>query len=165
VDAIDERIIAELTRNARIPHAELAGKVLLSRNAVRQRVERLERQGHIAGYTIVRAGGDTGDVVSALVLVHRQDRMRGGDVLAALKRIPEVVICEILSGDFDIMVRLEAASLERVRSIWEDIARMPGVRDTVTALTLSSIVSRRRGEHGPVPADAARVSPTVADSG
>ena len=145
MDAIDEKIIAELTRNARISHSELAGKVLLSRNAVRQRVERLERQGHIAGYTIVRAGDDTDDVVSALVLVHRQDRMRGGDVLAALKRIPELVICEILSGDFDIMVRLEAASLERIRVIWEDIAKMPGVRDTVTALTLSSIVNRPRG--------------------
>jgi DNA-binding Lrp family transcriptional regulator len=141
VDAIDEKIIAELTRNARISHSDLAGKVLLSRNAVRQRIERLERQGHIAGYTIVRAGDDTGNVVSALVLVYRQDRMRGGDVLAALKRIPE-----ILSGDFDIMVRLEAASLERVRVIWEDIAQMPGVRDTVTALTLSSIVNRPRGE-------------------
>ncbi|MFF7735738.1 MULTISPECIES: AsnC family transcriptional regulator [unclassified Streptomyces] len=144
MDAVDEKIIAELTRNARMPHSELAVKVLLSRNAVRQRIERLERQGHIAGYTIVRAGEDTGDAVSALVLVYRQDRMRGGDVLAALRRIPEVVVCEILSGDFDIMVRLEAASLERVRGIWEDIAKMPGVRDTVTALTLSSVVNRPR---------------------
>ncbi|MDX3697587.1 Lrp/AsnC family transcriptional regulator [Streptomyces europaeiscabiei] len=145
MDTTDEKIIAELTRNARISHSELASKVLLSRNAVRQRIERLERQGHIAGYTIVRAGDDTGNVVSALVFVYRQDRMRGGDVLAALKRISEVVICEILSGDFDVMVRLEAPSLERVRGIWEDIAQMPGVRDTVTALTLSSVVNRPRG--------------------
>ncbi|WNM32773.1 Lrp/AsnC family transcriptional regulator [Streptomyces sp. Li-HN-5-11] len=145
MDAVDVKIIAELTRNARISYSELAGKVLLSRNAVRQRIERLERQGHIAGYTIVRTGDRTGDVVAALVLVHRKDRMRGGDVLAALERIPEVVICEVLSGEFDIMVRLEAASLERVRVIWEDIAKMPGVRDTVTALTLSSVVSRPRG--------------------
>lgn len=145
MDAIDQKIIAELTRNARVSYAELASKVLLSRNAVRQRVERLERQGQIAGYTIVRAGDDSGEVVSALVLVYRQDRMRGGDVLAAITRIPEVVICEILSGDFDIMVRLEAASLERIRGIWEDIARMPGVRDTVTALTLSSLANRPRG--------------------
>ncbi len=145
MDAINDKIVAELTRNARVSYAELAIKVSLSRNAVRQRVERLERQGHIAGYTIVRAGHDTGDVVSALVLVYRQDRMRGGDVLAALKGIPEVVICEVLSGDFDLMVRLEAASLERVRGIWEDIAQMPGVRDTVTALTLSTVVNRRQG--------------------
>ncbi|WP_329576570.1 MULTISPECIES: Lrp/AsnC family transcriptional regulator [unclassified Streptomyces] len=150
MDAIDEKIIVELARNARISHAELANRVLLSRNAVRQRIERLERQGHIAGYTIVRPGEDAGeDVVSALVLVYRQDRMRGGDVLAALKLIPEVVICEILSGDFDIMVRLEATSLERVRDIWEEIAQMPGVRDTVTALTLSRVVSRLRGGNGP----------------
>lgn len=145
MDSVDEKIIAELTRNARISHAELAGRVLLSRNAVRQRIERLERQGHIAGYTIVRAGDDSGDIVSALVLIYRQDRMRGGDVLAALKRIPEVVICEVLSGDFDIMVRLEAPTLQRLRDIWEDIAEMPGVRDTVTALTLSSVVNRTRG--------------------
>lgn len=144
MDAIDQKIVAELTRNARVPYAELASKVLLSRNAVRQRIERLERQGHIAGYTIVRAGAENSEVVSALVLVYRQDRMRGGDVLAAITRIPEVVICEILSGDFDIMVRLEAPSLERLRAIWEDIAQMPGVRDTVTALTLSSVVNRSR---------------------
>ncbi|MFI1709116.1 Lrp/AsnC family transcriptional regulator [Streptomyces griseoruber] len=145
MDVIDEKIIAELARNARIPHAELASRVLLSRTAVRQRIERLERQGHIAGYTIVRPGENPDDgVVSALVLIYRQDRMRGGDVLAALKRIPEVVICEVLSGEFDIMVRLEAASLERVREIWEDIARMPGVRDTTTALTLSNVVNRPR---------------------
>ncbi|MEU0588928.1 AsnC family transcriptional regulator [Streptomyces sp. NPDC006132] len=150
MDAIDEKIITELTRNGRISHSELASKVLLSRNAVRQRIERLEREGHVAGYTIVRAGADTSDVVSALVLVYRQDRMRGGDVLAALRRIPEVVICEILSGDFDVMVRLEAASLERIRNIWEDIAEMPGVRDTVTALTLSRVVNRPRGERSSV---------------
>ncbi|MEU9123655.1 Lrp/AsnC family transcriptional regulator [Streptomyces sp. NPDC048506] len=149
MDAIDEKIIAELTRNARISHAELASRVRLSRNAVRQRIERLERQGHIAGYTIVRQPKDSeGDVVSALVLVYRQDRMRGGEVLAALKRIPEVVICEVLSGDFDLMVRLEALSLERIRSIWEDIAQMPGVRDTVTALTLSRVVDRPRAGKG-----------------
>ncbi|GAA2274738.1 Lrp/AsnC family transcriptional regulator [Streptomyces hawaiiensis] len=152
MDAIDEKIITELTRNGRISHSELASKVLLSRNAVRQRIERLEREGHVAGYTIVRAGADTSDVVSALVLVYRQDRMRGGDVLAALQRIPEVVICEILSGDFDIMVRLEAASLHRIRNIWEDIAEMPGVRDTVTALTLSRVVNRPQGERSSVAA-------------
>ncbi|PVG83792.1 AsnC family transcriptional regulator [Nocardioides gansuensis] len=149
MDAIDQKIVAALTRNARVSYAELASNVLLSRNAVRQRIERLERQGHISGYTIVRGGAETGELVSAFVLVYRQDRMRGGDVLAALTRIPEVVICEILSGDFDIMVRLEAASLERIRGIWEDIAQMSGVRDTVTALTLSSVVNGRRREATP----------------
>ncbi|AXG81866.1 Lrp/AsnC family transcriptional regulator [Streptomyces paludis] len=145
MDTIDEKIISELVRNARISHAELGHRVSLSRNAVRQRVERLERQGHIAGYTLARPTGTAGeDLVCAHVLVYRQDRMRGGEVLAAIKRIPEVVSCDVLSGEFDLLVSLEAHSLERVRGIWEDMAQMPGVRDTVTALTLSRIVNRPR---------------------
>lgn len=145
MDAIDGKIISELSRNARISHAELGHRVLLSRNAVRQRIDRLERQGHIRGYTIVRdEDSDGGDFVSALVLVYRQDRMRGGEVLAALRRIQEVVICEVLSGDFDLMVRLEARSLERIRGIWEDIAQMPGVSNTVTGFALSRVINRPR---------------------
>ncbi|MEV0196035.1 Lrp/AsnC family transcriptional regulator [Nonomuraea sp. NPDC050691] len=145
MDAVDEKIITELTRNARISHAELGHRVRLSRNAVRQRVERLERQGHIAGYTIVRPSGDRADGrVRAHVLVYRQDRMRGGDVLAAIRRVPEVVACDVLSGEFDLLVSLEAGSLDRIQGIWEHIAQMPGVRDTVTALTLSRVVDRPR---------------------
>ncbi|MFF5359884.1 Lrp/AsnC family transcriptional regulator [Streptomyces scabiei] len=145
MDSIDEQIITELIRNARISHAELGQRVRLSRNAVRQRVERLERQGHIGGYTIVRPScGPDRTTVAAHVLVYREDRMRGGDVLAALKRIPEVVACDVLSGQFDLLVSVEAASLERVQGIWEQIAQMPGVRDTVTALALSRVVSRPR---------------------
>ncbi|MCT6593227.1 winged helix-turn-helix transcriptional regulator, partial [Pantoea dispersa] len=63
LDGIDQRILSELTKNARVPHAELAGKVLLSRNAVRQRIDRMERQGYIQGYTVV-AGVETQDFVS-----------------------------------------------------------------------------------------------------
>jgi hypothetical protein len=39
VDAIDEKIIAELPRNARLSRSEPASRVLLSRNAVRQRID------------------------------------------------------------------------------------------------------------------------------
>ncbi|WP_457964884.1 Lrp/AsnC family transcriptional regulator [Arthrobacter sp. D1-29] len=141
LDHIDEAILAELTRNARIPHAELAQRVMLSRNAVRQRITRMERRGHIEGYTII-AGSPGQRMVSAMLLVYRKDRMRGSDVLAALRTIPEVVLCDVLSGDFDLLVRLEARSLERIQAIWEQIAGLPGVRDTVTALTLSTVIRR-----------------------
>ena len=43
LDPLDELIIAQLQLNGRAAHAELAAKVNLSRNAVRQRIERLER--------------------------------------------------------------------------------------------------------------------------
>lgn len=145
LDRIDQSILAELTRNARISHAELAGKVLLSRNAVRQRIDRMERQGYIQGYTVV-AGAPGQGLVSAFLMVYRKDRVRGADVIALLQSIPEVVLCDVVSGDFDLLVRVEARSLERIQEIWEQIAATPGVADTVTAMTLSNYVRRAAAE-------------------
>ena len=141
LDQIDQRILEELTRNARISHAELAAKVLLSRNAVRQRIDRMERHGQIQGYTMV--SGPAGQApAAAYLMIYRKDRVRGSEVVAALQAIPEVVHCDVVSGDFDLIVRLEARSLERIQEIWERIAALPGVKDTVTAMSLSSYVSR-----------------------
>jgi len=141
LDQIDQRILEELTRNARISHAELAAKVLLSRNAVRQRIDRMERHGQIQGYTVV-SGSPGHAPVTAYLMIYRKDRVRGSDVVAALQAIPEVVLCDVVSGDFDLIVRLESRSLERIQEIWERIAALPGVKDTVTAMSLSSYVSR-----------------------
>ena len=81
LDPLDERIIAELTLNARAAHAELATKVNLSRNAVRQRIERLERDGAIQGYTIRTGDGRQRSAnINAVIFVYRYDRMRGGSV-------------------------------------------------------------------------------------
>lgn len=143
LDRPDERILMELTRNARIPHAELAGKVGLSRNAVRQRVERLERNGLIQGYTIVAGEGKpSAPAIAAIMFVYRHDRMRGGDVIHALKRVPEIVSCDVMSGEFDLVVRVEASAADRIREIWQELSALPGVRDTLTAFALSSMIKR-----------------------
>lgn len=142
-DALDLRLLDELSRNARIPHAELAERVSLSRNAVRQRIDRLERDGFIAGYTIRQGDGlPVSSPIVALMFVYRQDRMRGGEVLAALKRLPEVVNCDVMSGEFDIVLRVEATAADRIRAIWQEISAMPGVRDTLTSFALTSLRKR-----------------------
>ncbi|MCO7569183.1 Lrp/AsnC family transcriptional regulator [Pseudomonas chlororaphis] len=140
LDPLDERILAELSVNARAAHAELAAKVNLSRNAVRQRIERLERDGAIQGYTIrLGEGRGAGTRINALIFVYRYDRMRGAEVLQALRAMPEIVQCEVLSGEFDVLVRVSAASAERVHRVWNDIAALPGVENTVTSFVLSSV--------------------------
>ena len=148
LDQIDQEILSELMKNGRISHTELASKVLLSRNAVRQRIDRMERLGYIQGYTVVSGTPGQGGV-SAFFMVYRKDRVRGSDVIAVLQSIPEVVLCDVVSGDFDLLVRVEARSLERIQDIWEQIAALPGVTDTVTAMTLSSYVRRSPGGSRP----------------
>lgn len=143
VDEIDEKILQELARDARISHAEISQRVNLSRNAVRQRIERLERDNEIAGYTIRRGNGNAASRIAAIIFVYRQDRMRGADVLVALKRIPEIMSCDVMSGDFDLVLRVEATDPDRIRQVWEEIAGLEGVRDTVTSFVLSSVIDSR----------------------
>lgn len=140
LDQIDRSILAALTEDARVPLVTLAAHVHLSRNAVKQRMDRMERQGVIAGYTVTP--GRTGSPVSAIVLVYRSDRMRGGGVIAEISQIAEVRRCDVLSGDFDLLVTLEADSMERIGEIWELLAAIPGVANTVTAVSLTRVIDR-----------------------
>ncbi|WP_442574815.1 Lrp/AsnC family transcriptional regulator [Microbacterium sp. F51-2R] len=141
LDEIDHRILAELTADARVPLVTLATRVHLSRNAVKQRMERMERDGVIDGYTL-RRGSGSARRMTAVVLVYRADRMRGGGVITELARIPEVVRCDILSGQFDLLVTVVADSMDRIGEIWEQIAALPGVADTVTSVSLSRPIDR-----------------------
>jgi DNA-binding Lrp family transcriptional regulator len=143
LDEIDRRILAELADDARIQLVTLAARVHLSRNAVRQRIERMERDGVIGGYTLVRGRAD-GDArrVSAVLFVYRVDRMRGGQVLAELAAIPEVVRCDILAGEFDLHVSVQADSKDRVGDVWERNAALPDVANTVTSVSLTTVIDR-----------------------
>ncbi|WDV49293.1 AsnC family transcriptional regulator [Streptomyces coeruleorubidus] len=144
MDAIDEKIIAELTRNARLSHSELAGRVLLSRNAVRQRID---------GWSGTATSLATPSSVRARTPAMSSRRSSSSTARTACAEATSWPHSRAFRRSSS--VRSSAATttswcawrrprLERARVVWENIAQMPGVRDTVTALTLSSIVNRPR---------------------
>ena len=143
LDEIDAQLLAELTKNARVSLVTLGERVHLSRNAVRQRVERMERDGIIAGYTVFRGKNRPGgNPLRANIFIYRADRMRGDQVLSTIRAIPEAIRCDILSGDFDLLLTVEAESAERIQAIWEQLAALPDVANTVTSFVLSTAVNR-----------------------
>lgn len=141
LDQIDLKILSELEQNSKLPVATLARRISLSRNAVRQRIERLERDQIITGYTINRGDGeDDKNNVTAYMFISRHDRMRGADVTATIKQIPEVKSCHIVSGDLDLILRIEASSQERIKEIWKILAGSPSILDINTSFSLSEII-------------------------
>ncbi|MCA8276441.1 Lrp/AsnC family transcriptional regulator [Burkholderia sp. AU30280] len=143
IDGLDRKIIDALCADARIPLAVLADRIGLSRQAVRNRIDRLEALNVIAGYTVRLALPDDVVPVRAVMLVYRKDRMRGADVLAALERIAEVRDCAVLSGEVDLLVQIEAATHERISDIWATISAMDGVQNMTTSFVLDSVVRKR----------------------
>lgn len=142
VDSTDQRIIDALLADARIPLAVLADRIGLSRQSVRHRIDRLEALKVIKGYTVRLALPTEAAVVRSVMLVYRKDRMRGGNVMASIARIPEVQDCSVLSGEIDLLVQIEAASFERVNEIWAMISAMDEVQNMTTCFVLNSALDK-----------------------
>ncbi len=140
LDSIDKKIIQALTDNARIPVSDLSRLVNLSRNAVTHRIQRLEKTNIIKGYQVILGDGSpANDAVVAIMMVYRKDRMRGTEVIKYVEKVSEVVSCYIMSGEYDVILNVQARSHERVHQIWQDISGLASVDDTRTTFALSSV--------------------------
>lgn len=142
LDPLDLQLLALLEMDGRMSHARLARRVGRSRSAIQERIERLERMGHIAGYTIRRGHRTNG--VHAYLLVCAGGP--GQDALAtALEAFPEVRVCDAVSGETDLILQVQApdvAAIDRVRAA---VAALPGVARTRTALVMQTRFQRGEG--------------------
>ena len=140
LDDVDKKIIQALTDNARMTVSDLSRLVNLSRNAVTHRIQRLEKSNIIKGYQVILSDGlPVKDAVVAIMMVYRKDRMRGKEVIKYVEKVSEVVSCYIMSGDYDVILNVQARSHERIHEIWQDISALSSVDDTRTTFVLSVV--------------------------
>ena len=151
LDRIDHRILAELSRDGRVPNAELAQRVHLSASACLRRVQRLEEEGVIAGYHArfdpQRVGRGTLIFVEISLSSQRLDAL--SEFEQAVKGCPGVVECHLLSGGSDYLLRIAVASIQAYEELHQrELSRLPHV-----AHIRSSVVLRRVCENDALPAD------------
>ena len=140
-DDLDRRLLALLQANARTPAADLARQLGTARTTVLARLNRLERAGVIAGYT-VRLGQDVRDQgLQAFVGITVQPKA-GRDVVRQLERMPEVRQLCAVSGEFDYVLLLHAASALRMNTLLDEIGNFDGVVKTTTSVALEWKVDR-----------------------
>ena len=65
----DEALLSLLREDARMPTAEIARRLQLSRTTVQSRIERLERSGVIAGYTVRIGDEHERERIRALIMI------------------------------------------------------------------------------------------------
>jgi DNA-binding Lrp family transcriptional regulator len=141
LDDVDHRLLALLTDNARRPLVALAKAVGLSRSAVQERLQRLERSGAIAGYTI-RRGGDRAPPVQAWLQLRFKPGKACADVMGPLSDIEAVRVCHSVAGDIDLLVLLECAAIADVGRVRERIAALPEVASVTTLPVLAVQLDR-----------------------
>ena len=141
LDAIDRALLALLRDDARAPTAELARKLKLSRTTVQSRMERLQRQRVISGFTISVPDELEASLVRAHVLITLAPK-RSGAIEQALRRIPEVRVLHSVSGPFDLIAIVAAASIGELDALIDRIGVLDGVERTTSAIVLSTRIQR-----------------------
>lgn len=141
LDETDRRLIAKLQENARIPTAALAREVGLSRSAVQERLERLEKSQTITGYT-VQLGDAARPVLLAEVMIQLEQKQSAG-VVGTLQKIPHCIRCLAISGEYDLIAEVAADTPEELDGVLDRIGGLSGIKRTSSSIILSTKFDRR----------------------
>jgi DNA-binding Lrp family transcriptional regulator len=141
MDAIDEKLLSALRDNARASTAKLARLVGRSRTSVQSRLERLEREGVIVGYSVRVAPEHELGAVRAHVMI-KVGPKEARAVTAALKAIPQVRVLHSVSGDVDLIAVAATTSVAEMDEVIDRIGALDGVERTTSSIILSTKFER-----------------------
>jgi DNA-binding Lrp family transcriptional regulator len=142
MDEIDHRIVALLREHARRSFQDIGERVSLSAPAVKRRVDRLERDGVIRGYSANVDPSALGWNTHAFVELFCEGRMSGDEVQAAVAQHPEVEGAYTIAGGASAILHLRAADTAHLEEALERIRDAPGVQRTQTQVVLSTLFER-----------------------
>jgi len=141
LDDLDQKLLAALAANSATSVSQLARRFRVARSTVQARVERLERNGIIAGYTIKLGQAVTLKRIRATVLLSIEPRA-APQVLQRLKAMPEVEQASTTSGRVDLIVQIAADNTQALDATLDRIGGTPGVSDTESLIHLSTKIDR-----------------------
>jgi len=146
LDRTDLILLAELQRQGRLTNAELAERVHLSASACLRRVQRLEREGVIAGYRAEVDPERLGLGLQAFVRVqlNRHDSAAITAFSDFVNSWDEVVACHALTGDMDYLLQVVVHDLEHFsRFLLDRLLNQAGVADVNSSFVLRTVKAFR----------------------
>jgi DNA-binding Lrp family transcriptional regulator len=144
LDQTDHKILELLSENARRTMADIGEKVSLSASAVTRRIERLERSGVIAGYTVIVDHRKAGRPIQAFTEVRYAGTADLNEIRETATQLPDVQAVFTTAGDPDALVWLQVPDVERLGQVIEQLRRRGRVTGTKTLIVLDTW-SRQRG--------------------
>lgn len=142
LDRYDKQILTALQKDGRISNVQLAAQVNLSESACLRRVRALEDSGLIDRYAALlnqSKAGLSGNVFVHIGL-HREEQSELAAFEEAVRGIPEVMECYLMTGEFDYLLRVVVANMadfERLHN--ESLTRLPGVARVNSSVAIRTV--------------------------
>jgi len=139
LDEVDRRIVDALRADGRLSMRTLAANLHISRANVYARVQRLERDGVITGYTATIDPERYGYGLSAYVYVDITQHS-WKEVRTRILAIPEVDHAALVSGKHDLVLLVRTRDSASLRELVLDrLQGMPEVKSTETVLIFDEL--------------------------
>jgi len=131
-DELDMKILTELSADASISVPQLSKKLSINSSVLYSRIKRLSKRNLIKKFTIVVNENLLGLNIKATVGINR-DPKRKEMIHQELLQIPEIRYLSEVTGRFDMIVNLNASTLEELHNIViERIGKIEGIQNTET---------------------------------
>lgn len=137
----DEKLLAMLRTNARASISDLARALDLSRSTVQSRMQKLEENGVIKGYSVEYGDAYLSSMVSAHVSIKVKQKLTTKTNIE-LKHIDAITELYAISGEYDLIALVQAQSLEKLSHLLDDIGNLDGVERTTSSVILETKFKR-----------------------
>lgn len=142
LDKYDKLILDALQKDGRISNVQLAGLVSLSESACLRRVRALEESGMIDRYAALVSQpkvGLSGNVFVNIGL-HREEESELAAFEQAVRNIPEVMECYLMTGEFDYLLRVVVSDMADFERLHRDaLTRLPGVARVNSSVAIRTV--------------------------
>lgn len=138
VDGTDLEIIALLERDGRLTLAEIGKQVSLSPPAVKRRMDRLESEGVITGYTARIDHSKLGRPIEAFTELRFAGRTKVADIEGIAAGLPEVDVVYTVAGDPDALAHLRVRDVADLTRVIDLLRRSGKVTGTKTLMVLGT---------------------------
>jgi DNA-binding Lrp family transcriptional regulator len=142
MDETDKTIVALLRQDARRSYQDIGRNVHLSAPAVKRRVDRLEQDGVILGYTATVSPPVFGWHAEAFVDLYCDGKMAAEAIKRAVIDEPRVVAAHTVAGEASALLHVMAQDTKDREEVLERIRGTQGVTRTVTEVVLSTLFQR-----------------------
>ena len=142
LDDKDQKILAELLEDGRKSVVEISNELQIPRATVQERLKKLVDSGVIRKFAAIPDYSKMGKQVTALILVsfRNAENVSQRSLAEEISRIPGVYEVIVISGEWDIVLKVRAGSVEEIGALVVDKLRMmKGIEKTQTCVAFQTI--------------------------
>ncbi len=144
IDQTDQKILSFLVKNARMPFLEIARECGVSGAAIHQRVKRLEANGVITGSRLLVRPQAIGLNICAFISISLSEADKYNEVVAQLRKIPEVVECYFVTGKYTLLVKIYCLDNDHLMEVLlNTVQKIPYILSTDTMIALDEAIDRQ----------------------